>query len=168
MKADGHCARTFRCLHRQAKKKGKGEERETPVCPLSFIVIPLMILQVGKSNVVWPQLYWGQLSARLCWNYGLAFCPQHTDLAVTLNVASPEPDKFYHHIFPTLLRKSTQLTNPQPIQPHQQLPLASYLISDIMGKSDLCEQNLLRFMGNKGMCWKDGEHWELTAFTLEN
>lgn len=47
----GQRARTVRCLHRQAKKKGREKEGERPpACPLAFIVIPLMILQVGRNQ----------------------------------------------------------------------------------------------------------------------
>lgn len=81
---DGQCARTFRCLHRQANEKGKKED-----CPLPSLLSHWWSCRWADISVAWPQLYWGQLSARLCWNYGLASCPQHTDLAVTLNTASP-------------------------------------------------------------------------------
>lgn len=140
---DGQCARTLRCLHRQAKKKGRKEERERD--PLSVSSPSLLShwrsCRWAEIGVAWPQLYWGQLSARLCWNYGLAFCRRRTDLAVTLNTASPRGWQILSPHFPNFARKN-QCDSPTHSQssPTSNFPLTSYLISDIMGKSDLCEQ----------------------------
>lgn len=116
----GQRARTVRCLHRQAKKKEREKEGERPpVCPLAFIVIPLMILQVGRNQC-------GLASAVL----RSALCSSAQELWASLLPAAhrfscdPEhglPQRLtnFIHIFPILLRKPTWLVNPEPIVLHQ-------------------------------------------------
>lgn len=66
----------------------------------------------AEIGVARPQLYWGQLSARLCWNYGLAFCPRRTDLAVTLNTASPRGWQILSPHFPNFAEKTNRTHQP--------------------------------------------------------
>lgn len=106
---DGQCAKTFRCVHRQAEKKGReeerGREREPPSVPQPSLLSHWWSCRWAEIGVAWPQLYRGQLSARLCWNYRLAFCPRRTDLAMTLNTASPRGWQILSPHFPNFAQK---------------------------------------------------------------
>lgn len=113
---DSQCARTFRCVHRQAKKKEKEEERERPMSvPSPSLLSHRRSCRWAEISVPWPQLYWGQLSARLCWNYGLAFCPRHRDLAVTLNAAHPRGWQILPPHFPNFAQKTNPTHQPTTI-----------------------------------------------------
>lgn len=111
---DSQRARTLTCLHRQAKKKGREEERERdpPSVSSPSLLSHWRSCRWAEIGVAWPQLYWGQLSARLCWNYGLAFCPRRTDLAVTLNTASPRGWQILSPHFPNFAQKTNATHQP--------------------------------------------------------
>lgn len=103
----------IRCLHRQAKKKRREEERERPPSvPSPSLLSHWRSCRWAEISAAWPQLHWGQLSARLCWNYGLAFCPRRTDLAVTLNTASPRGWQILSPHFPNFARKTNPTHQP--------------------------------------------------------
>lgn len=146
---DGQCARTFRCLHRQDKRRGsEEEEKETLVSPPVFIVIPLTVLQVGRNRC-------GSASAVL----RSALCSSVLELWASLLPAAhrfsrdPEhglPQRLTNFIttFPQLCWEN-QPDSPTHSQsnPTSSFPLTSYLISDIMGKSDLCEWESFKIHG---------------------
>lgn len=109
--AQGHlCVST----DKRERKRKRGER-----CPIR---LPSLLLSFWRScrwagiGVARLLLNWGQLSARLCWNYGLAFCPQRTDLAVTLNTASPRGWQILSPHFTQLCYENSLMTaNPAPL-----------------------------------------------------
>lgn len=108
----------------------------------------------SEIGVTWPQMCWGQRSARLCWNYRLGFYPQRTDLTVILETGSPPQRRtnFITTFFQLCLnKKKKRVDSKSYIQSSSTscFPLTSYLISDIMGKPDLCEHDSLKIHGKK-------------------
>lgn len=81
----------------------------------------------SEIGVTWPQMCWGQRSARLCWNYRLGFYPQRTDLTVILETGSPPQRRtnFITTFFQLCLnkkKKASWFKKLHPIQQHQLLP----------------------------------------------
>lgn len=106
-----------------------GEEREPPFVPQPSLLSHRRSCRWAEISVVWLQLYWGQLSARLCWNYRLAFRPRRTDLAMTLNTASPRGWQILSPHFPNFAQKTNSALKPaaNPAAPAASPHLISHL-----------------------------------------
>lgn len=120
------------------EERQRRRESTPPLCLLAFIVIPLTILQVGRNRC-------GLASAVL----RSALCSSVLELWASLLPAvcgfSRDPEHGLPQRLTNFITTFSQLFSgnqpnsrtSQPIQTHKSLPLTSYLISDIMGKSDL-------------------------------
>lgn len=145
-------------------KNMQGRRGERGVNPPSGLRQPLLShwqscsrTEIGATR---PQLHWGQCSARLCWNYRLGLSPQRTDLTMTLNAGPPPPQRrtnFITTFFQLCLKEEEEEEEKRRVDSKSHIQsgstgsfaLTSYLISDIMGKPDLCEQDSLKIHGKE-------------------
>lgn len=127
------------------RRKGeKKREWETPVSPLASIVIPLTIQQVG-----WNQC--GLASAVVRSALRSSVLELWASLLPVAHRFSRDPEHGLPQRLTNFITTFSQLcTENQTNLPIQALPLTSYLISDIMGKSDLCEQEPFKIHGKWG------------------
>lgn len=150
-------------------RKKRERPMSVPSVPSPSLLSHCRSCRWAEISVPWPQLHWGQLSASLCWNYGLAFCPWHRDLAVTLNKAHPRGWQILSPHFPNFAQETNPTHQPTatPTPPVAFPNLISHLRHNGKNLTSV-KRNLLKFMENKGMCWNDKGQWVLEAFPADN
>ncbi len=132
----------------QEERERRRERERPPVCPLAFIVIPLTILQVGRNRCHLASAVLRSALRSSVLELWASLLPAAHRFSCDPEHGLPQRLTNFITTFSQLCSENLR-DSPTHSQssPTSSFPLTSYLISDIMGKSDLCEQESFKIHG---------------------